>query len=137
MVNKILILIFSILLLSGCNLNNDNKNVNYPYKILEIINSKDKKASIVIIKTGVKSGSTVGFYYEFYITRNKNKLNKQNRFLWLKGLKKYTIKWTSINTIEITVQASNVLDFKSEIFEKPMSYFVTKFSWLPNCETVR
>ena len=126
MVNKILIFIFSILLFIGCSSNIDNNKIDYPYKIMKIIKSKNKKVSVVVIKTGTESGATVGFEYQFFIIKNNNLITK-NRFLRLKGLREYSIKWTSINTLMVTVTASRIIEFKSEIFNSKTSYIITKF----------
>ena len=111
----LIILVFIQFIISGCSSHiNDNDEISYPYKILKTIPSPfDKNIQIKIIKVGVKGGATVSFAYQFFISKNSEKLYRRNMFLWVNMLENYDIKWMSFDTINVKIKASRVLEFKT------------------------
>jgi len=117
----------------GCSSFKDNKD-NYPFETLKIITApKNNTMSIIVIKMGIKSGATVPFRYNFYFSKNDKNLNKNKLFLSARGLKTYKVHWTSENTIDIKIDASRILMFKSDVLLEgnPISdlYYVNNISF--------
>lgn len=124
--NRILLSLFVVAaFLDGCSSKSDEK-VDFPYKTLKVVPSKNSSASVVLIQVGIKGGSTVGFSYQFFIKDNE-KLTLEKRFLSVNNLRKYNIEWTSLNTLHISIDASRIIDFKSEVISKKVWYNITDF----------
>jgi len=124
-------LIFSFfILLQGCSSSADKK-ITYAYKIIDVIPSQKNGYNIVVIKTGVDSGATVPFEYQFFVSKNKKELYRRNMFLWVRDLKNYHISWLTEDTFNVTVNAKLVMDFHSRPYAKENNdlhfFFVNKF----------
>lgn len=132
MANRLLgVVVFSIILLmSGCS----DSNVKPGFKIISNEKSLNNNMSIIVIKKGIEGGATVPFIYEFYFSKDTNSILEKNLFLRVKGLEKYNIKWTSRNTINLKVDASEILFFKSSIWveRENILYVVNKTSLIVN-----
>ena len=121
MENKIMkhiAILFSLMLFVGCS-SKINEKVDYPFETLEIIPSKNNSTmSVVIIKTGIEGGATVPYWYEFYFSRDDRTLSRNKRFLAVRGLKSYKIKWQSVTTISVEVEAFEIVEFESDVVVK-------------------
>lgn len=132
MSNKTITLILVILFTSGCS-SSINKKVDFPFETLEIISTpKNTTMSVVVIKTGIASGATVPFEYNFYFSKDDNILDKSKLFLSVRGLETYKINWTSVNTIDVDINASRIIMFKSDVLLQGNTisdlYYVNHFS---------
>ena len=94
-----------MLLVNGCT--DVKKKDNF--KIIESMKSPKSDISVFILKKRVLGGATVPYVYEFYFGKDINNINEKNIFLTLKGLNSYKIQWTSLNTIKLKIDASEIL----------------------------
>jgi len=111
---KMILVLLMLLISSGCSSKQD-----FPFETLKIIPAKGNKTmSVVVIKTGIKSGATVPFEYSFYFSKDDKTLTRNRIFLSARGLDDYKIKWIDIDTVEINITASRIVEFKSEVLIK-------------------
>ena len=75
----------------------------------------NKDIAIIIIKTGIQGGATVPFTYQFYLSKDDKTLSYNKLFLEVRGLKSYQVQWRSSSQIDVKIEASRVITFKSEI----------------------
>ena len=130
---KIIFILLIVPLLFGCD-SKVNQKIDYPYETLNIVSSKKNNTmSVIVIKTGIKGGTTVPFEYEFYFSKDDKSLSKNKLFLSVRGLESYKIKWTSVNTIDLEVDATRVKKFQSDILLQNNKisdlYYVRKFNF--------
>ena len=129
-IKEMILLVFVLFLLNGCDSKAQN-TMNFPFDVLEIIpSSQNNEVSVIVIKVGVQGGSTVSFGYQFYFSKNSSSLTKDKMFLWVNGLDNYTIKWNSINTVDVKIDAARVISFRSVVLLKKSivgSYYVSNF----------
>ena len=122
-VKKLIIIILFSTLFLGCT-SQINEKVDYPFQTLEIVPSKNKTMSIVIIKTGIEGGATVPFGYEFYFSKDDKTLSRNKLFLMVRGLETYRIKWLTSTTISVDIKASRIIKFNSEVIvDNKVSHF--------------
>ena len=111
----LLIVLWLSLLFGGCE-SSYYKKVDFPFETIKTIPSKvNKDIAIIIIKTGIQGGATVPFTYQFYLSKDDKTLSYNKLFLEVRGLKSYQVQWRSSSQIDVKIEASRVITFKSEI----------------------